>query len=96
MMIGRAQLRRGERVLVQAGASGVGVMAIQIALRFGCEVHATASTPERRARLEALGARAWAYDAVGVRNVDVVVESVGRDTWATSLRALGWCGRLVT
>lgn len=96
MLVGRAKLRRGERVLVQAGASGVGVMAIQIAQLFGAEVHATASTSERRARLAAMGATPWPYEAVGARNVDVVVESVGRDTWATSLRALAWGGRLVT
>ena len=96
MLVTRARLVRGERVLVQAGASGVGVMAIQIARLFGCEVHATASTPERRARLVVLGATAWPYDAIGVRDVDVVVESVGATTWAGSLRALAWGGRVVT
>ncbi len=95
MLVVRARLSRGERVLVQAGASGVGVMAIQIALLFGCEVHATASTPERRARLEALGAVAHSYDAISVRNVDVVVESVGGAGFDASLRALAWGGRLV-
>jgi NADPH:quinone reductase-like Zn-dependent oxidoreductase len=95
MLVTRARLARGERVLVQAGGSGVGVMAVQIAKLYGCEVHATASTPERRARLEALGARAWPYDAIGVRDVDVVVESVGEATWAASVRALAWGGRLV-
>lgn len=95
MLVVRARLERGERVLVQAGGSGVGVLAIQIARSFGCEVHTTASTPEKRARLEALGAKAWPYDAVGVRDVDVVVETVGKDTWAASLRALRWGGRLV-
>jgi len=95
MLVTRGRLRRGERVLVQAGGSGVGVMAIQIALLHGCEVHATASTPERRAQLTAMGARAWPYDAVGVRDVDVVVESVGDATWAASIRALAWGGRLV-
>ncbi len=95
MLVVRARLSRGERVLVQAGASGVGVMAIQIAQLFGCEVHATARTPERRARLAELGAVPHPYDAIGVRNVDVVVESVGGDTFDASVRALAWGGRLV-
>lgn len=95
MLVGRAQLARGEKVLVQAGGSGVGVMAIQVARLFGCEVHATASTPERRARLEALGAVAWPYDAVNARGFDVVVETVGAPTWDVSVRALAWGGRLV-
>lgn len=95
MLVTRARLARGERVLVQAGASGVGVMAIQIAKLYGCDVHATASTPERRAVLTDMGVRAWPYDAIGVRDLDVVVESVGEATWASSLRALAWGGRLV-
>ncbi|MFN7146577.1 MAG: zinc-binding dehydrogenase, partial [Myxococcota bacterium] len=96
MLVTRGRLARGERVLVQAGGSGVGVMAVQIARLFGCEVHATASTPERRERLAALGATPWAYEALGVRDVDLVVESVGATTWASSMRALAWGGRLVT
>jgi NADPH:quinone reductase-like Zn-dependent oxidoreductase len=100
MLVTRAGLQRGERVLVQAGGSGVGVMAVQIARLFGCEVHATASTQGKRAKLAALGATAWSYEDVGeragVRNVDVVVENVGTPTWARSLKALAWGGRLVT
>ncbi|MDP2317434.1 MAG: zinc-binding dehydrogenase [Pseudomonadota bacterium] len=95
MLVTRGRLARGERVLVQAGGSGVGVMAIQIAQLYGCEVHATASTEGRRALLTAMGVRAWPYDAIGARDVDVVVESVGETTWAASLRALAWGGRLV-
>ncbi len=91
----RARLQPGERVLIQAGGSGVGVMAIQIARMLGCDVHATASTSERRERLTALGATAWSYEESGVRDVDVVVESVGEATWAASIRALKWGGRLV-
>jgi NADPH:quinone reductase-like Zn-dependent oxidoreductase len=99
MLVQRAKLQRNERVLIQAGASGVGVMAIQIAALFGCEVHATASTPERRERLRTLGAIPWDYAQIGarggLREVDVVCESVGADTWESSVRALKWGGRLV-
>jgi NADPH:quinone reductase-like Zn-dependent oxidoreductase len=99
MLIQRAKLQRNERVLIQAGASGVGVMAIQIAALYGCEVHATASTPERRERLRALGATPWDYSQIGarggLRDVDVVCESVGAATWESSVRALKWGGRLV-
>lgn len=95
MLISRANIQPGERVLVQAGASGVGVMAIQVARMLGCDVHATASTAEKRAFLARLGATAWAYDAVGVREVDVVVDSVGGSNWAQSLKALRWGGRVV-
>lgn len=101
MLVERAGLRRGERVLVQAGASGVGVMAIQIARLHGCDVHATASSDDRCARLQALGATPWRYAQVGARgsaarDYDVVVENTGAETWAASTRALAWGGRLVT
>jgi len=99
MLLVQGGLRRGERVLVQAGGSGVGVMAVQIARLWGCEVHATASSPARRARLAELGAVPLDYAEVGsahARNYDVVVDSVGRDTWAASTRALAWGGRLLT
>jgi NADPH:quinone reductase-like Zn-dependent oxidoreductase len=95
MLHARAGIQRGERVLVQAGASGVGVMAIQVARLAGCEVHATASSEAKRAAIAALGAQVWPTDRVGVRDVDVVVESVGAPTWASSVRALRWGGRLV-
>ncbi len=96
MLVGRAALRRGERVLVQAGGSGVGVMAIQIARLWGAEVHATASTPERRERVAGLGAVPHAYDDPGLRGqFDVVVECVGQASWRSSVSALAWGGRLV-
>jgi len=105
MLVGRAKLRPGERVLIQAGASGVGSLAIQVAKLHGAEVAVTASTQEKRDRCLALGAdMAWHYDEVRseVRNwtqkrgVDVVLDHVGTDTWSSSIRALARGGRLVT
>ena len=49
-----AALQPGERILVHAGAGGVGMAAIQLARRHGAEVYATAS-PSKRGALEALG-----------------------------------------
>ncbi len=94
MLVVRAELRRGERVLIQAGGSGVGVMAIQIARLMGCEVHATSGRAEVRERLKEMGATPHDYSDLP-RSCDVVVETVGRDTWDASLRALAWGGRLV-
>src|SRR5205823_14159636 len=48
-------LKEGETVLIQAGAGGVGVAAIQLAKRGGARVLATASSDDRLARLEELG-----------------------------------------
>src|SRR3954451_3755286 len=45
------RLRHGETVLIQSGASGVGLAAIQLAKRVGATVFATASSDERVGRL---------------------------------------------
>jgi NADPH2:quinone reductase len=49
------RLRDGETVLVQAGASGVGLAAIQLAKRAGATVLATASSDEKLERLKEYG-----------------------------------------
>src|SRR5271167_3624325 len=48
-------LKPGQTVLIQAGASGVGVAAIQLAKRAGATVLATASSPGKLERLKPLG-----------------------------------------
>ncbi|MEO1403214.1 MAG: SDR family NAD(P)-dependent oxidoreductase, partial [Cyanobacteria bacterium J06635_1] len=50
-----AALKPGERVLIHAGAGGVGLAAIQLAQRLGAEVFATAGSDEKRALLRSLG-----------------------------------------
>ncbi|MEA2165801.1 MAG: hypothetical protein QOK37_3928 [Thermoanaerobaculia bacterium] len=107
MLIGRAQLRIGETVLVHAGGSGIGSAAIQIAKLFGATVFATAGTAEKASRAKTLGADATIVyteadflDEVrkltGKRGVDIVFEHVGGETFERSLRALARGGRLVT
>src|SRR3954451_926882 len=107
MLIARAQLRPGETVLVQAGGSGVGSAAIQIAKLWGATVYATAGTSTKAARAKALGAdETIVYTEVDFvdevrrltskRGVDVVFEHVGGETFERSLRALARGGRLVT
>lgn len=57
-----ANVRPGERVLVQSGAGGVGLAAIRIAKWLGAEVFATAGSPERREFLRGEGV-AGVYDS---------------------------------
>ncbi len=52
----RGHLQAGERVLIWAGSSGVGSMAIQFAKHAGCWVVTTASNEEKVAELKRLGA----------------------------------------
>ncbi|HEY2070858.1 MAG TPA: zinc-binding dehydrogenase [Rhizomicrobium sp.] len=98
------RLKAGETALIQAGASGVGVAAIQLAKRAGARVLATASSDERLEKLKPLGldhginyARDDVVEAVmkitGGSGVDVVVDPVG-STLQTSIACLGSRGRV--
>jgi NADPH2:quinone reductase len=98
------RLRAGEAVLVQAGASGVGIAAIQLAKRAGATVIATASSPQKLERLRAFGMDhgidyraqdlvAEAKRLTGGRGVNLVVDPVGT-TLAQSVAALAYRGRV--
>jgi NADPH2:quinone reductase len=101
------RLRSGESVLVQGGAGGVGLAAIQLAKRAGARVFATASSDDKLARLRDFGldhginyARVDLVDAVmratDNRGVNLVVDPVGGDVLGQSLKVIGYRGRVVT
>lgn len=107
MLIKRAQLRPGETVLVQAGGSGVGSAAIQIAKLIGAKVITTASSDEKLKQATALGADhvinykthdfvAEVKTITAKKLVDVVFEHVGGETFEKSIACLPYGGRLVT
>lgn len=98
-------LKSGETVLVQAGASGVGVAAIQLAKRAGARVLATASSDERLERLKPLGLDYGINYKTGDlvqsvmkitdnKGVNLVVDSVGGSTLQGSILSLGYRGRV--
>jgi len=101
------RLRSGETALIHAGASGVGIAAIQLAKRAGARVVATASSPARLERLTDLGLdHGIDYTATdfveAVRaltdgsGADVIVDSVGGSNLQRSLHCLAYRGRCVT
>ena len=107
MLITRAKLQRGERVLIWGIGGGVAIACLQIARLIGAHVTVTSSSDDKLARARALGAddtiNHREFDVgremrarTGKKGVDVVVDSVGEATWAQSLGALGRAGRLVT
>lgn len=99
-LVQAADVRRGERVLVHGGAGGTGSVIVQIAKARGAYVIATASE-RNHAYLREIGAdevidyRATRFEDV-VRNVDVVVDTVGGETLVRSEQVLRDGGRLVT
>ena len=94
-----AKLRAGESVLIHAAAGGVGLAAVQLALRCGAKVFATAGSPAKRAMLRGLGvtavmdSRSIAFSdevlsATGGEGVHVVLNSLAGEFIPASLRVL--------
>jgi len=107
MVVHKARVAPGDTVLVQGAGSGIGVAAIQIAKLFGARVIATASTAAKLARAKELGAdelidytttdfAAQCRALTGKRGVDAVIEHVGGDVFAASIKAVRNGGRIVT
>ena len=101
------RLTRGESVLVQAGAGGVGLATIQLAARGGATVIATASSDDRLSRLRDFGLdhgvnylrHDWVEQVrshTDGRGVDLAVDSVGGRVLAGSLHCLAYRGRAIT
>jgi len=104
-LFARAGLQRGESLLIQAAAGGVGLAAVQLAAQAGAIVLAVASGQHRIRGIRALGAyhvvdrseRDVVADVrrlTGQRGVDVIIDPVG-STLPASLAALAPEGRLV-
>ena len=101
------RLHAGETVLIHAGASGVGIAAIQLAHQAGATVLATASSDERLGRLKEFGldhginyAETDFAEAVrtlsGGKGADLIVDGVGGATLQQSLSCLAYRGRVIT
>jgi NADPH:quinone reductase-like Zn-dependent oxidoreductase len=106
-LITRAQLRPGERVLIQGAGGGVATAAIQIAKLAGAYVYATTSSPEKMQHALNLGAdevinyreedvAKTIWKRTNKHGVEVVLENVGAQTWDASMSMLTRGGRLVT
>jgi len=100
-------MKEGEHVLIQAGGSGVGIAAIQIARQAKTTVITTAGTDDKCQRLLELGAdhtinytaRDFKQEVLGItggRGVDLVLEMVGGEVYNKSLEVLAPGGRLVS
>jgi NADPH:quinone reductase len=100
-----ARIEEGETVAIEAAAGGTGCLAVQLAKRAGAKVVALASSEEKRALAERLGADATAdsraddlkeaiLEANGGEKVDVVLHMSGSG-FEAELKALGPLGRIV-
>jgi alcohol dehydrogenase len=107
MLFDNAKLEPGESVLVHAGGSGIGSVAIKMAKAIGCTVITTVGDDAKAEKAKALGAdhvinyRAERFEGAvrkitAKKGVDVVFEHVGAETFNGSLLCLKRGGRLVT
>jgi NADPH2:quinone reductase len=110
-LVERGDLRPGESVLVNGAAGGVGLATVQLAKALGATVVAGVGSEEKAALARANGAdhvvrtdvpelredfRRQVFAAVGRDGVDLIIDPVGGDVFDASLRAIAWCGRIVT
>ena len=107
MLFDNAKLEPGETILVQAGGSGIGTVAIKMAKAIGCTVITTVGDDEKAKKAKALGAdhvinyRTERFETItrkltNKKGVDVVFEHVGGEGFNGSLLVLKRGGRLVT
>ncbi|WJY28067.1 NADP-dependent oxidoreductase [Sporosarcina trichiuri] len=94
------QVKKGDKVLIQAGSGGVGSYAIQIAKNFGATVYSTASS-KNEAFLKELGVDEFidykTTDFTDVaKDVDLVVDTMGGDILEKSMDVVKKGGRLVS
>jgi putative PIG3 family NAD(P)H quinone oxidoreductase len=100
-------MQPGANVLIHAGASGVGMSAIQLAKVGGAsKVFATAGSDEKTEMCRSVGAdfainyRTTDFakvveEAVGANGVDLIVDMVGRDYWDRNVRLAAMDSRIV-
>ncbi|KAI8423492.1 hypothetical protein MSG28_012606 [Choristoneura fumiferana] len=106
----RGSMKRGDSVLVHAGAGGVGQAAISIALHAGCIVYTTVGSPAKRAFLRERyptlpdthigNSRDCSFEQLVLkrtcgRGVDMVLNSLAGDQLQASLRCLAEGGRFL-
>src|SRR6202048_1266931 len=107
MLFDNAKLQPGETILVHAGGSGIGTVAIMMAKAIGCTVITTVGDDSKIDGVKALGAdhvinyRKDRFEheirkITKKKGVDVVFEHVGAATFNGSLLTLKRGGRLVT
>jgi NADPH2:quinone reductase len=103
----RGQMQPGDTVLIQAGASGVGTIATQLAKAWGARVITTASTQDKLDLSRSLGAEetinytAQDFEAevqklTDGKGVELVLECVGGPVLEKSVRCVASYGRLVS
>ena len=105
-LVDRADLQRGETLMITGAAGGVGSAAIQIGKAMGARVIAAVGTDEKAEVVRSLGAdEAIVYSRESLKDrtkeltsgagADVIYDAVGGDTFLECLRCINWGGRIL-
>lgn len=109
-LVERGQFKKGEIVLVNGAAGGVGGAAIQLVKALGGTALAGVAGAEQAEAARALGAdhiidlsapdlreslRQQVFACTGGHGADVVLDPLGDEIFDAAIRAVAWCGRLV-
>lgn len=103
----RARVQEGQRVLIHAGAGGVGHVAVQLAREAGAQVATTVGSEAKAELVQELGAvlpirykttdfAAAVMEWTGGEGVDVALDVLGGETFTRTLATLRPYGALVT
>ncbi|KAL2719273.1 fatty acid synthase-like [Vespula squamosa] len=105
-----AEIKKGEKILIHAGAGGIGQAAITLALHEGCEVFTTVGTPEKRKFIKETfpsiddnhigNSRDTSFEQMILQQtdgagVDIVLNSLAEEKLLASLRCLAYRGRFL-
>ena len=107
MLVGRANIKPGQTVLIMGGTSGVGMVGIQIAKLYNCNVIATAGNKEKMDKCLELGAdevvnhreSEWykkVRELTKRKGVDVIFEHIGKTMFPQEVSLLKMGGVLVS
>ncbi len=103
-LVDRAQIRKGETLVVLGAAGGTGIAAVEVGKALGARVIACASSPEKLAFARRCGAdevvdyaqenlRERLRELTDGKGVDVLYDPVGGDLAEPAVRSMGWGGR---
>ncbi|MDD4979080.1 MAG: zinc-dependent alcohol dehydrogenase family protein [Gallionella sp.] len=106
-LVEKANIQPGQTVLIHGGAGGVGHIAVQLARHLGAKVAVTVSDDKKAALTNSLGAhkvinykKQKFVDEVmlwtGMQGVDVVLDTVGGETFTKSIQATKIGGKIVS
>ncbi|XP_012541735.1 fatty acid synthase [Monomorium pharaonis] len=106
----RAEMKKGDKLLIHCGTGGIGQAAIHLALHEGCEVFTTAGTPEKRKLIREMfpsipddhigNSRDLTFERLVLqqtkgKGVDIVLNLLGDEQFQASIRCLGQGGRFL-